>query len=137
VDNLRALLAAISQHAAGERFCRKRTGDKGMAKIKSPRRPGKAGYEELQKLVRQTLTKDLRVAGIHPKIFIKPLRGTKLIRVTVTAPEFANLRPSERQDLVWRIVSAALSHDQQLLISMILTLTPHELVGKFPLRSIP
>ncbi|MBN1344832.1 MAG: hypothetical protein JXQ73_19215 [Phycisphaerae bacterium] len=48
----------------------------------------------------------------------------------VTAKKFGQLRPSERQDLVWRIIKQHFSAEEQLLISMILTLTPDELQGK-------
>jgi len=48
----------------------------------------------------------------------------------VIAKKFKSMRPSERQDLVWRIADQVLVPDEQLLVSMILTLTPDELAGK-------
>jgi hypothetical protein len=104
-----------------------------MAKVKSLPPPIPVASKDLAKKVKSVLIKDLLVAGIHPKIGISPVPGTKLIRVNVIADEFSKLRPSERQDLVWRILSAVLTHDQQIRISMVLTLTRDELAGSFSL----
>jgi hypothetical protein len=49
----------------------------------------------------------------------------------VVAAGFKKLWHSERQELVWRIANRALSRDEDLRISMILTLTPEEL-GELP-----
>ena len=51
-------------------------------------------------------------------------------RVTVVAPQFKALKHSERQSLVWRIAERVLSPNEQLRISMILTLTRDEAAGK-------
>jgi tRNA(Ser,Leu) C12 N-acetylase TAN1 len=82
-----------------------------------------------QKL-RKALREGLSAAGLDAEIGVEPIRGTKLRRVHVTSAAFEKLRPSERQDLVWRIVSFNFPQEDQLKISMILTLSPRELQGK-------
>lgn len=69
----------------------------------------------------------LKTAGIDASIATEPVQGTRLHRVYVTAKKFANLRPTERQDLIWRIVGQSLGPDEQLRISMIYVVTPDEL----------
>jgi len=69
-------------------------------------------------------------AGIaSPRIISEPVRTTRLHRVCVLSDGFKNLRPSERQDLIWRITADALTKEEQMRISMILTLTPSEFEG--------
>ena len=85
----------------------------------------------LESRVRRALEDGLNIAGIEAKVTTEAIKGTKLARVMVTAPGFKSLRPSERQDLVWRIMSGYFERDEQLRISMILTLTPDELAGKW------
>ncbi len=93
-----------------------------MAKVKGRRRP------TWLDVLFQTLRAQLRAVGIgEVDLLDEPINGTKLHRVTVVAPKFAALRPSERQDLVWRIAEQVLNKDQQLQLSMILTLTPKEI----------
>ncbi len=78
--------------------------------------------------LRQVLRQGLREAGIEAKVQVEPIRGTKLHRVIVVADGFEKLRPSERQDLVWRIIDRKPEFaDEQLRISMIYTLTNDEL----------
>ncbi len=79
--------------------------------------------------IRQALTDGLAQARIGASVETEPVRNTNLQRVMVTANEFRELNPSERQDLVWRIIGQTFSPDEQLRISMILTLTPDELNG--------
>jgi len=82
------------------------------------------------KRLRDALVNDLRQAGIEDaKIKTEPVRTTKLHRVMVVAEQFKHLRPSERQDLIWRIASQVLTPEEQLRISMIVTVTPDELVA--------
>ena len=83
----------------------------------------------LDRLV-MALVEGLKAGGIAAKVYVEPVPSTKLHRLTVLAPKFAALRPSERQDLVWRIVDDILDREDQLKISMILTLTPDEAKGK-------
>ena len=64
--------------------------------------------------------------GIDAVVDTEKVPTTKLYRVIVLAPKFKALKHSERQNLVWRIADSALSPDEQLHISMILTLTPDE-----------
>jgi stress-induced morphogen len=83
-----------------------------------------------QKL-KDALVKDLATAGIPARVQTEAVIGTNLTRVTVIAKNFKNLRPSERQDLVWRIVGQHLDAEQQLLVSGIVTMTPGEVAGKW------
>ena len=89
-----------------------------MAKVKNP----PPFIEEL----RIALIRDLKKAGIKAQIHEEPVPTTKLYRVTILAPQFKAMRHSERQNLVWRIAEKALSPDDQLRISMILTLSNEE-----------
>jgi len=78
--------------------------------------------------VKRAIEKGLTVAGISSKIQAEPIPGTNLHRFLVVAQGFAALRPSERQDLVWRIMSQEFSPEEQLRISMIVTLAPQEMM---------
>ena len=80
------------------------------------------------KRLRDALITDLKQAGIeNAKIKTEPVRTTKLHRVMVVSEQFKHLRPTERQDLIWRIAGQALTPEEQLRISMIVTVTPEEL----------
>jgi hypothetical protein len=76
--------------------------------------------------LKTALVKSLRDSGIEAEVRSEPVPTTKLYRVAVLAAKFKELKHSERQSLVWRIAESALSPDEQLRISMILTLTPDE-----------
>ena len=78
----------------------------------------------------KALVDDLKAGGIQAQVDTEPLPTTRLYRVTVVAPKFKALKHSERQSLVWRITEKTLSPDDQLRISMILTLTREEVEGK-------
>ena len=80
--------------------------------------------------LRKGLEADLERAGIAATITSEPVVGTKLHRITIVAAKFGKLRFSERQAFVWRIVDRLLSKEEQLFISMILTLTPSEASGE-------
>lgn len=80
--------------------------------------------------IRSSLSEELANAGVEAAVETERVPTTRLHRVMVTAKKFGQLRPSERQDLVWRIIKQHFSAEEQLLISMILTLTPDELQGK-------
>jgi hypothetical protein len=97
-----------------------------MAKIK----PNIPKFE--QKLI-QTLRKGLGDAGIPAQVALERIKGTKLRRVYAISKAFDKLRPSERQDLVWRIISFTFPQEDQLKISMIVTLSPREMRGEYPL----
>lgn len=73
------------------------------------------------------LSSGLKKAGISASIATEPVRTTKLYRVLVKSKQFKSLRPSERQDLVWRIMGQNFNPDEQLRVSMIMTLSPDEL----------
>ena len=75
------------------------------------------------------LETELSNVGIKAEIDSEPIPGTKLYRLMVLAPKMESLRPSERQDLVWRIATDALRREDRFKISTILTLTPKELSG--------
>ena len=74
--------------------------------------------------LRDVLFHGLKQAGIPAKIDIQRIPSTRLHRVLVVSRQFERLRPSECQDLVWRIVGQHFDHDDQLRISMIWTLPP-------------
>lgn len=79
--------------------------------------------------IRRVLRTGLNQAGIKAAIKIETVQGTSLSRVLVTSEQFRRLDPSERQDLVWRIIDQSFSPEEQLRISMVLTLTPDEANG--------
>ena len=81
-----------------------------------------------QKKLRDILTTSLLKAGIRPKVYIERVPGTRLNRVTVVSSAFKRLRPSERQDLIWRIVGSGFGIEDQLRISMIYTFSSDELL---------
>lgn len=80
--------------------------------------------------LKKALANDLKEIDIPAKVGSQRVPGTKLHRVMVLAPKFKALRHTERQDLVWRIAEKTLSWDEQLRISMIVTLTPDEADGR-------
>ena len=86
-----------------------------------------AGTATFATRLKDELIQGLKAAGIDAAVVIEPVQGTKLHRVYVVADAFANLRPAERQDLVWRIAAQALSPEEQLQISMIFTVTNEEM----------
>jgi hypothetical protein len=76
------------------------------------------------------LKQGLKRAGFGvDAIETEPIKGTKLFRVTLIAKGFEKIWVTERQDLVWRILNRELTPDQQLRISMVLTLAPSEAVA--------
>ena len=79
--------------------------------------------------LRDSLIEGLKTAGLEATVDVERIQGTKLHRVFVVADAFAKLRPSERQDLVWRIADQSLSPEERLQISMIFTVTKSELPG--------
>jgi acid stress-induced BolA-like protein IbaG/YrbA len=80
--------------------------------------------------IKLVLVHHLKEVGIQVKVTTEPVPLTKLRRVMVISQQFAKMRQSERQDLVWRIVTESLTYEQRLRISMIVTLTPNELAGR-------
>jgi hypothetical protein len=82
------------------------------------------------RVLTKALTEGLKKVGIDAEVSHEPVPHTKLRRFSVIAKKFKSMRPSERQDLVWRMAGQVLDPDEQLLVSMILTLTPDELAGK-------
>ena len=84
----------------------------------------------VERVLTEALADCLKKAGIDAEVSHEPVPHTKLRRFTVIAKKFKSMRPSERQDLVWRIAGQVLEPDEQLLVSMILTLTSDELAGE-------
>ena len=93
-----------------------------MAKLKSA-----PGFVELLK---EALVEELGAVGIDAEVELESVPTTRLYRVLVLAPKFKALKHTERQNLVWRITERALSPEEQMRISMILTMTPDEATGK-------
>jgi len=77
--------------------------------------------------LKEGLIAGLKSSGIQARIDMEPVPGTRLHRVYVIAKKFAKLRPTERQDLVWRILDRHLRPEEQFRISMIYTVTPEEM----------
>ncbi len=89
------------------------------------------GTPEFVLKLKDALAKNLRKVGIlRGKIEFEPVPGTKLYRFVVLAKSFEDMGHTERQDLVWRIADRVLSKDEQLCISMILTMTSDEYAPK-------
>ena len=65
-------------------------------------------------------------ANIVVRVDAERVKGTRLHRVYVIGDKLSALRPSERQNLVWRVAEQVLTPEEQLRISMIMTLTPEE-----------
>ncbi len=80
----------------------------------------------LRKL-KQSLRSELAAVGIEAKVHTEAVPTTQLYRVTVVAPQFKVLNHSERQNVIWRIVEKSLSPQEQLRISMIMTLAADEI----------
>jgi hypothetical protein len=76
--------------------------------------------------LKNALVSTLAANGIEADVDSEPVPTTRLYRVAVRAPKFKMLKHSERQNLVWRIADHAISPDEQMRVSMILTLTPDE-----------
>src|SRR5690349_21798314 len=73
------------------------------------------------------LKSGLKTAGFTvTAIQTEPIKGTKLFRVTLIAKGFEKIWHTERQDLVWRILQHVITPEEQLHISMVLTLAPTE-----------
>jgi hypothetical protein len=77
----------------------------------------------------EALERELNSVGIAAEMSWEPVPPTKLARITVISPDFRNMKPSERQQVVWRIADQALSNEEKMRVSMILTLTPKEIAA--------
>ena len=84
----------------------------------------------LQIRLKHVLLEGLKFAGIRATIETERVPHTKMVRAMVVAKKFENLRPSERQDLVWRILSQEFKPEEQIPLS-VWTLTPDEVNGKW------
>ena len=80
--------------------------------------------------LKKSLVDALKANGIVADIDVESVPTTRLYRVAIRAAKFKQLKYSERQNLVWRIAERAISPDEQMRISMILTLTPDEATEK-------
>ena len=80
--------------------------------------------------LKRALVEGLGVAGVDDvEVLAESIPGTHLHRITVVSEKFRQLQFSERQDLLWRIIRQRLTPEQELRISMILTLTPDDLAA--------
>ena len=86
---------------------------------------------EFENRLRKALKEGLDLAGIEDiTVETEAVPNTRLHRVLVIAKGFSDLRFSERQDLIWRIMDREFGPDEQLRISMILAMTPGEQEGE-------
>lgn len=72
------------------------------------------------------LPEQLSKRGVSATVESEGVPQTKLFRIYVTSPEFVEMSHMERQDLVWRIIDDILSDDEQLNISMVLTIAKED-----------
>lgn len=93
-----------------------------MAPVKSP--------PDFVERLKDALVQTLRANGIPAKVAAEQVPTTKLYRIQVLAPKFKHMMHSERQSLVWRIAEQALSQEEMMRISTILTLEPSRIRGK-------
>ena len=77
----------------------------------------------------------LAPAGIKAITLSEKVPGTKLVRLIVVASAFEQLSPSERQNLVWRIIEKKFSSDEQFRVSVVVALSKKDVGGH--LRSEP
>lgn len=75
---------------------------------------------------------DLRALGLKSTVRVEPAGTTKLFRFFVVSDAFKNLRHSERQNIVWRVVDRTLSPEDSIKVSMIMTLATTELGPDVP-----
>jgi hypothetical protein len=83
--------------------------------------------ESFQKKIREVLARGFETAGIRATVRLEKIPNTRLTRILVTSPTFKQLRYTERQDLVWRMISQHFTPEEQLRISTIMTIAPAEL----------
>jgi len=76
--------------------------------------------------LKDALVEGLGNVGIDADVRMEPVPTTRLYRVFVVASNFKPLKHTERQNLVWRMAERVLSPENQLRVSMIVTLTPEE-----------
>ncbi len=67
-----------------------------MAGLKSP--------PSFLNILKTSLVDTLKANGIKATVKAEPIPTTKLYRVIVLAPQFKEMKHSERQNLIWRIV---------------------------------
>lgn len=96
-----------------------------MAKLRT--RPSRPKF--VTKLV-DALSQTLAELGIDAEVDSQAVPGTKLHRIMVVSRKFDKMRYTEAQNVVSRIAESVLTPQEQLRISMILTLTPKELEGE-------
>ncbi len=94
-----------------------------MARVGTPR------ITAFGQRLKEVLLEGLNAAGIPCAVEIERIQGTKLHRVTLVSRKFSRLQPSERQDLVWRIISRSFKAEEQFRISIVRTLAHDDLNG--------
>src|SRR5438046_1892071 len=113
MDDLRSLFSSLGGYHRSWSIHRTNQGVKTMPKIS-------ASTSSFVHRLKGVLADSLTAAGLDTEVRTEPVRLTKLYRVLVVSKQFKHMRPSERQDLVWRIVGDKLTQQEQLRISMIL-----------------
>ena len=81
---------------------------------------------KLEKQICQELITSLALSDIKAKVFSKPIVTLKLRRFYVISKCFKNIDPSERQEIIWRIVKHKFTFEEFMLISIFYILTPKE-----------
>ena len=76
--------------------------------------------------LREVLVRGLNEVGITAEIETEPIRGTRLCRALVISPQFEDMWLSERQAVVWDIIGRSFPVEDQIRISIVVTLTPEE-----------
>jgi acid stress-induced BolA-like protein IbaG/YrbA len=79
------------------------------------------------KKLRDVLERGLRERQIDATVETERVRNTALYRALVVTPQFEHMYHSERQDIIWRIITEAMSTEELLHISTILALTPDDI----------
>jgi len=81
---------------------------------------------KLEQDICKELKDKLELSGIKAKIFSKPIVTLKLRRFYVISKHFKDIDPSERQEIIWRIIKHKFTFEEFMLISIFYILTPKE-----------
>ena len=81
---------------------------------------------QFDETLQQVLAEGLRDVGLEVTVRVEPIPETRLHRVFVITSQRDRLKPSEWQNVLWRIIHHRLGEDAEFRISMILTLTPED-----------
>lgn len=78
------------------------------------------------------INRDFDVRKEKVSVSSEAVKGTKMRRIIVVSPVFRHMGYMEQQDYVWRVASRALSANELVFISMILTIDPRDLLPEPP-----